>query len=145
MAGSDVQVDLFLTKALSTPWKSDPANPGAALVSMAASASQSSQFAESTTLLGNAGTYTGAARTAAGAFFVVDSYSDQAGTVFVEKSADSAFTIPIPVNGVTGTVAAAGASINVKVPVTGAFYRVRYVNGAVPQTIFSLTSAFNAN
>ena len=142
MAGSTVQVDLFNDNKTSTPWKGD--GNGSAYVAQVASAAQSANQTESVAPLGIAGAFIGAARAAAGAFFVVDSYSDQAGTLFVERSTNSAFTVPIPVNGVGGTAAAAGASINIKTPVTTGFYRARYVNGGVAQGVFNMASAYNA-
>lgn len=142
MAGSEVQVALFIDKATSTPWKGDPVT-GAAMVTPPGG--PQTAFAESTTPLGGAATFTGSGHTNTygSPFFVADFYSDQAGTAFVEKSPDGVTWTPV--NGVAGTALTAGASLQIKVATTAARYRVRLLNGATPETVLSITSAFNFN
>lgn len=143
-----MQLDLFITggsTSTSTPWKGD--NLGSGFVRVA---TPSALFVETSTPLGNAGTFTGAAHAGPGSgmgsacFFVADVFADQAGTVFVERSVDGTATWQ-PCNGTAGTACAAGASVVVKVPVTAGNYRVRYTNGATPSTVFLITTAYSLN
>lgn len=130
-------------KNLSQPWQGDPNNPGAALVSMSGT-SASQQFQDTATPLGSGATFVGSAHiNNNGAFYTADFFSDQAGTAFVEKSVNGSTWIAV--NGTAGTALAAGASLNIKVPVTAPQYRVRFTNGATPEGTLSITSAFNAN
>lgn len=58
-------------------------------------------------------------------------YSDQSGTAYIDQSTDGVnwdFTTTIAVTGGTGAV--------VSVPLVAPIYRLRYVNGATPQTTF---------
>lgn len=64
-------------------------------------------------------------------------FSDQVGTLFVEQSNDGAtvhFQEPLAV----GAGLAGALAYNRRL--YGAFVRVRYVNGAAPQAVFSLTA-----
>jgi hypothetical protein len=104
-------------------------------------------FVESTTALAAASSITAAARGVGTetrfAFFVAEAYADQAGTLYVERSTNG--TTWVPANGTSGTAVAAGASVQVKLTITTAQYRVRFLNGATAQTSFLLTSAISLN
>lgn len=100
---------------------------------------------ESTAALAGAGVATGLARSAGESpsdfvYFVAESFADQAGTLFVEKSNDGATWYPC--NGTAGTTAAINTTTTVAPRVTARYYRARYVNGATPNTVFQLMTAF---
>ena len=104
-------------------------------------------FAETATPLAAAGTITGVTRAVGTesrfSFFVADAFADQAGTLFLERSTNG--TTWIPANGTAGQALAAGQSLQVKLPLTTANYRARYVNGATAQATFLLTTALSLN
>jgi hypothetical protein len=76
-------------------------------------------------------------------YFNARAYSDVAGTMTIEHTANSGTTWVV-----VGSAAVPAATATVlRVPVTGVAnsasgYRVRYTNGATAQTLFSLTSSF---
>ena len=109
--------------------------------------SATKMFTETTANLGNAAAYTGPRRqagssTGGSGYFNVDSFADQAGTLYVERSVDKGTTWT-PCNGTSGTAAALGVFVSLRVPVTAEDYRVRYVNGATPTTVICITSSFS--
>jgi hypothetical protein len=63
-------------------------------------------------------------------------FSDQVGTLFVEQSNDGA-TVHFQEAFAVG--AGLAGALNYNRRLYGAFVRLRYVNGVVPQTVFSLT------
>lgn len=104
-------------------------------------------FTETVTPLAGAATYTGTRRAAGSAtggsgYFNVDAFADQAGTLFVERSVDKGVTWT-PCNSTAGTAVALATSVSVRVPVTAEDYRVRYTNGAAPNTVICITSSFS--
>jgi hypothetical protein len=100
-------------------------------------------YTDSTTNLAGAATFTGTSRDAGATpaynNFIVNAYANQAGTLYVEKSTDNT----------NWRLAAKPVSVAIDLPeqvevlVTTRYMRVRYVNGAVAQTQFSLTSAYH--
>lgn len=100
---------------------------------------------ETTTVLAGAASFSGSQRSARApspyAYFVAESYSDQAGTLFVEKS-QTGTSGWIPVNGTSGLAVAAVTTGTVKCNIVAPYYRARYVNGATLQTTFSLDTSF---
>lgn len=104
-------------------------------------------WTESTTAQTGNATVNGALRsnggTAAGVgsrynAFVAEAYADQAGTLYVDKTTDGGTTW----RQVSSAAVAAGATAQIKVPISAASYRARYVNGASAQGAFLLTSSF---
>ena len=103
------------------------------------------QYTDSVAVLAAAGTFTGTARdigTAVASFskFRGMAYADQAGTLYVEQSADK----------VTWTVAdtfalTAGSTVKFDENVICRYVRVRYLNGATLQGAFRLYSTLVAN
>jgi hypothetical protein len=94
----------------------------------------------STTVLGNAGVWTGNTRlrerhdTVAGTVF-----SDQSGTLKVQQSADGTNWDLETTVAVTGGT---GAAINVAL--VAPFWRLKYTNGATPQTAFRISATTQA-
>ena len=99
-------------------------------------------FTDSTANLAAAATFTGVSRDAGTATalnnsrFVGRTFSDQAGTLFIEQSRDGAVW-----RGPPGIAVAINEVREFNVPVITRFVRVRYVNGATAQTVFELLSA----
>ena len=98
-------------------------------------------YTDSSTNLASAATFTGTSRdggaTPAYNMFVASAVSDQAGTLKIQKSTDNttwrdAVTVAV----------AAGVPQELTAKCTARYYRVLYTNGATPQTLFSLTSAY---
>lgn len=160
-----MQIDLFGSTALSTPWAGNPAT-GAAYVQQLNSTggafgeaanpmfvrgrSVITGLTETVAPLASAGSITGAARDVQAAsvgpgfcFFVATFYSDVAGTAFVEQSPDNVTWTPA--NGAAGTTLGAGNTVQIKVPLVTRYYRIRYVNGAGAQTVFAVFSNFTLN
>jgi hypothetical protein len=108
-----------------------------------------STFMDTTTALAANATYNLASRNfgqAGGSrycFLVYDIYTDQAGTLFLERSSD--FSNWRPANGINGTACAAGQSTVVKLPATVQYYRGRFVNGSTAQTSFMISGALSLN
>jgi hypothetical protein len=100
-------------------------------------------YTDSATNLAGAATFTGTSRdggsTPAYNKFIVNAYTNQAGTLYVEKSTDNT----------NWRLAAKPVAVAIDLPeqvevlVTTRYMRVRYVNGATAQTLFSLTSAYH--
>lgn len=101
-------------------------------------------FNDSTTALGASATFTGTARAvlSQASFFGATVFADQAGTLQIQQSLDSAATWQ-PVASVA-VVANAAQDLNVRVRGSSQ-YRVVYINGASAQTVFRLSSSFTAN
>lgn len=107
-------------------------------------------WTESTTPLGASAGINGTLRDNGGvaggastryAFFTATAYSDQVGTLFVDKSVDGGVTWRQE-----ATIASvAGGAVTLKVQVTAASFRARFANGATPQTAFVLTTAYSLN
>lgn len=153
MAGNAVSVDLWNSKATSSPWQMGPTQ-GAGLVELTATAvanlgaaglsngrrDAGGNVATVAALAGagtfNSGTLSMAADNAKFGYLNVEVFADQAGTIFVEKSQDT--SVWYPCNGTAGTAVAIGATVALKVALTATFYRIRYTNGAVPQTVFGI-------
>lgn len=162
MSGSAVQIMLTdpTDTRRQTPARGGGGNAGAMQVELSSSGmgsqglplyvrarDQQFGFNDTSTPLGGGGSVTGASRDVntagtAYAFFVAEAYADVAGTLFVEKSADSATWYPA--NG-AGAAMGAGATASVKVPLVARYYRYRFVNGAGAQTTFAVFSNFVLN
>ena len=99
-------------------------------------------YTDSATNLAIGATFTGTSRdggaTPAYNIFVANAYADQAGTLYVEKSTDNTNWLlaakPLAVSADTAEV--------IEVRCTARYHRVRFLNGGVAQTVFSLTSAY---
>lgn len=109
--------------------------------------SATKMFTETVTPQAGANTFVGVRRNAGSAtggsgYFNVDAYANQAGTLYVERSVDKGVTWT-PSNGDAGTAVALGVSVSVRVPVTAEDYRVRFLNGAVANTVICITSSFS--
>lgn len=153
MAGNAVSVDLWNSKATSSPWQMG-ATQGAGLVELTsatiaamgvAGLSNGRRDANGNRLtianLAGAGTYDSGPISFGGdnakfGYLNVEINSDQAGVAFVEKSLDT--TAWFPCLGTAGAIVAAGATLTVKIPLTTVFYRIRYTNGATPTTLFGI-------
>lgn len=156
MAGLGGQVELFVSSSLSTPWKGTSSGYGQVTLvdgSGGAISANTPLFVSgggatvaTVALLGIGASYTTAALqpTASVCYFVADFFADQAGTCFVERSIDAGATW-YPCNGSAGTALAAGASVLLRFPITAGRYRARFVNGAVANTSFCVTTAFLMN
>jgi len=99
------------------------------------------------TPLAGAATYTGPRRSSGNSsggagWYNSDVFSDQACTVYVERSHDSGATW-YPCNGTAGTASAAASSLLLRVPVTAGSYRTRVLNGATLQTSFCVSESFS--
>lgn len=93
------------------------------------------------TPLGASATYTGTWERATRSMVLVQSFSDQAGTLYFDFSVDGTNAdSTYPVNGV-----AAAANVPTVQPaaVSGRYFRVRYVNGSVAQTVFRLEASYS--
>ena len=110
--------------------------------------SSSFYWTDSTANLAGAGSVNGAARPNGGAAggegsrynsFIAEAFSDQVGTLYVDKSVDGGTTW----RQVASIASVANTSVSLKVPVSAPLYRSRFVNGATPQTAFLLTSAYS--
>lgn len=156
MAGPAAPIDLWQSSSLSSPWRMG-ATPGSGLVELTAASATAIAAA-----MVSGGTFSGrrdangntltVTPLAAGATFNsgtislaadnrygylnVEAYADQAGVLFVEKSADAATWYPCA--GLAGIAVAAGNTVTIKVPLVTLFYRVRYTNGATPNTVFGI-------
>lgn len=93
-------------------------------------------------LLGNAGALSGltllASRHARVRGFAA---SDQTGTIFIDQSLDGTTWYNVNSVAVPGSVTSPRVGVELESQVCMPFVRVRYVNGATPQTAFVLTSA----
>jgi len=105
-------------------------------------------FAETATLLAASATLTGATRDNTGVAggvgtryknFVAEVFTDQAGTLYIDKSTDGTTWR----QAATAAVAA-GVNAQLSVIMTVRYYRMRYVNGATTQTVFLPTTALVA-
>lgn len=93
-----------------------------------------------TAVLGNAGVYdSGAQRTLLYDNITGTVFANQAGTLNVEQSFDGTNW---DTNSSTAVSASTGTSFNVTV--VAPWYRLRYVNGATPQTTFRLSARLAA-
>lgn len=89
-----------------------------------------------TTTLGSGGTFTGEAELCEYPYIIVQSYSDVAGTMFIDFSIDGTnWDSTYPVNGYS---CAAGIPEVQPAAVVGRYFRVRYVNGSSAQSEFRL-------
>lgn len=96
----------------------------------------------STTALAGSASYQTATQVppASANFFIAEATADQVGTLFVEKLIGATW---YAANG-AGTAHVANATTTVKVPVvSGTGYRARFLNGATPNTVFSLLTNFS--
>jgi len=92
-------------------------------------------FEYTDTLLGNAEVFTGERKlTDSWNFLRGTVFSDQSGTLHVEQSADG---VNWDTDSTTAVTGGTGAAWEVT-PVAG-YWRLRYVNGATPQTVFRLS------
>lgn len=103
-------------------------------------------FSETATALAASATLTGASRDTAAVAggvgtrfknFIAEVFTDQPGTLFIDKSTDNttwrqAATLAV----------AAGVNATLEAKITCRYYRLRYVNGATVQTVFLPTAAF---
>jgi hypothetical protein len=107
-----------------------------------------SGYTDSTAALAANGVFTGTGRLCTLSqytVFAATACADAAGTLYIDQSLDTGATY-MPVASVP-VAANAGAQLAVKL--TGTFgnanlYRVRFVNGALTQTAFRLSSAYSA-
>ncbi|MBN9143770.1 MULTISPECIES: hypothetical protein [unclassified Novosphingobium] len=106
-------------------------------------------YLDTTTVLAGAATYTGVDRPTTTVTFATKFkarvITDQTGTLYIDQSVDGGSTYRV----VSTTAVTAGTAANASVDITGPYsastvFRVRYVNGATPQTYINLTSAFAA-
>lgn len=81
------------------------------------------------------GTIRDAGSTVGYGVFAANAYADQAGTLYLEKSTDNTTWRPA-----LQVAVAAATPVELKMLITTRYNRVRYVNGAVAQTAFLLTS-----
>lgn len=104
-------------------------------------------WTESVAVLAGAAPFNGTLRANGGAaggvgtrfnFFVAEAFSDQVGTLYIDKSTDGGTTW----RQVGSVASVANTSVTLKVPVSAASYRARFINGATLQTAFLLTSAY---
>lgn len=97
-------------------------------------------YTDSSTVLAANATFTGTSRdsgsTVGYGVFIASSYSDQAGTLFIEKSTDATTWRPAAQ---VATLAATPAEL--RIGITTRYNRVRFLNGATLQTAFLLTSS----
>lgn len=105
-------------------------------------------FEETATVLAAAGTLTGASRDNTGVAggvgtryksFVAEVFTDQAGTLYIDKSTDGVTWRQAATLAVTANVNA-----QLSVLMTVRYYRLRYINGATLQTVFLPTTALVA-
>lgn len=103
-------------------------------------------FSETATVLAASATLTGVTRDTAAVpggvgtrfkNFVAEVFTDQAGTLYIDKSTDGtnwrqAATLAV----------SAGVNATLEAKITCRYYRMRYVNGATVQTVFLPTDAF---
>lgn len=101
-----------------------------------ATANQAAAATLNGTLRGNGGVAAGVGTRFQ--WFVAEAYSDQAGTLYVDKSTDGGTTW----RQVGSIAAVALTSVSLRVPVSAASYRARFINGATPTTAFLLTSSY---
>lgn len=99
-------------------------------------------YADTTTILAISATYTGTSRdagaTAAYQLFIARAFADQSGTLYIEDSTDNS------VWRVVETIAvAAGETKTLSARVLARYNRVRFVNGAVAQAAFRITSGYH--
>lgn len=98
-------------------------------------------YTDSSTNLAGAAAFTGTSRdggsTQAYNIFVVNIFSDQAGTLKIQKSTDNTTWRDAATADIT-----AGVPRELSVRCTARYHRAYYLNGATPQTLFSLTSAY---
>ena len=99
-------------------------------------------YADTTAVLAISATYTGASRdagsTAAYQLFVARAFADQAGTLYIEDSTDNTVwrtveSIPV----------AAGECKTLTARVLARYSRVKFINGAIAQTAFRITSGYH--
>ena len=101
---------------------------------------QSTLNSTSSTLAAGA-TYTGTFELAPRSMVLAQSFSDQDGTLFFDFSVDGVnadSTFPA-----SGTVASAGTPLVQPAAVSARYFRVRYVNGSSPQTVFRLGTSYS--
>jgi hypothetical protein len=93
-----------------------------------------------TDVLGNAGVWTSPARPTDTADNIVGLvFSDQTGTLNIEQSADGTNYDLVETVAVTG-----GTGTSFSKPLYGSTVRLRYVNGATPQTVFRINARFSS-
>ncbi|AXN53730.1 hypothetical protein SPS_19 [Sphingomonas phage Scott] len=109
---------------------------------------RTSIYSETATVLAASGTLNGASRDSgavAGGIgtrfknFVAEVFTDQAGTLYIDKSTDGTTWR----QAATASVAA-GVNATLEVKITCRYYRLRYVNGATAQTVFLPTTAYTS-
>lgn len=106
-------------------------------------------YLDSATALTGGASFTGADRPTTGLTFATKFkarvITDQAGTLYIDQSIDGGSTYRV----VSTTAVTAGTVANASVDITGPYgagtiFRVRFTNGATPQTFINLSSAFAA-
>lgn len=99
-------------------------------------------YADTTTNLAISAVYTGTSRdagsTVAYQMFIARAFADQAGTLYVEDSTDNVLWRTVASVAIT-----AGECKTIESKVLARYNRVKYINGAVAQTAFRLTSGYN--
>lgn len=107
-------------------------------------------WTESTATIGASGSNNFTLRTNGGtaggvgsrfAYFIAESFADQTGTLYVDKTTDGGTTW----RQVQSTAQVANTTATLKVPVTAAGYRARFVNGSTAQGAFLCTTAYSLN
>ncbi|MFY7837812.1 MAG: hypothetical protein ACOVQ0_16175 [Novosphingobium sp.] len=117
-------------------------------VSVSGTVNTNTGYTDSSTALAALATFTGTGRansSAQNCFFNATAFADAGGTLLVEQSLDTGATY----QPVASIPLVAGGAAQLSVRVTGAYaaatlYRVRFVNGALAQGVFRLSSAFSA-
>ncbi len=92
------------------------------------------RFVGSSTPLGNAGTFTETIRVGQEDYLSILLKTDQAGDIFVEQSVNAGGNWDL----VETQTVVAGTTLKWRVDLYASYVRVRYVNGATPQTYFRL-------
>lgn len=98
------------------------------------------RFIGSNTLLGNGGVYQDVLQAGREDNIVGLVFSDQGGTLNIEHSTNGT---DWDVNDSPITVAAGVGQVFSR-PIYGAYVRLRYVNGATPQTVFRIQARFSS-
>jgi hypothetical protein len=110
-------------------------------------------YTESVALLSPSGVFNGSTRNNQGSTgasgtagtryrsFLAEVFTDQAGTLFIDKSTDGATWRQVASVAISAVVG--GSSVSVETKISAQYYRVRFVNGATTQTIMLLTSAYH--
>jgi len=121
-----------------------PANQVAAVTTVTANIGTSgiTTYTDSSANLAASGVFTGTARDAGStpgySIFAVNANSDQAGTLYIQKSTDNTTWRTAKQVAIT-----AGSAADIEIRVTTRYNRVYFVNGSTAQAAFLLTSSYH--